>query len=75
MVLQQLTKLLTDRFGCFEDDIFMAASFDDLNITEGERCELLAVLWEQYVAAPLPDELPAFELVEDLVGYIEDRLG
>lgn len=75
MVLQQLTKLLTDRFGCFEDEIFMAASFDDLNITEGERQELLAVLWEQHVATPLPDELPEFELVEDLVGYIEDRLG
>ena len=42
MVLQQLTKLLTDRFGCFEEDISMAASFDDLNITEEERCELLS---------------------------------
>ena len=75
MVLQQLTKLLTDRFGCFEEDISMAASFDDLNITEEERCELLSVLWEQHVAAPLPDTLPEFDLVEDLVGYIEDRLG
>ena len=75
MVLQQLTKLLTDRFGCFEEDIFMAASFYDLNITESERCELAAVLWELHVAAPLPDDLPPFDLVEDLVGYIEDRMG
>ena len=33
MVLQQLTKLLIDRFACFEEDISMAASFDDLNVT------------------------------------------
>ncbi len=75
MVLQQLTHLLTDRFGCDAEDITMAASFDDLNITEDERCDLAAILWEMYVPAALPDELPPFDAVEDLVGFIEDRLG
>lgn len=75
MVLQQLATLLIDRFGCEAEDITMAASFDELNITDGEREELALVLWELNLAAPLPDELPIFELVEDLVGYIEDRMG
>ena len=75
MVLQQLTKLLTDRFGCDAEDVTMAASFDDLNITEDERCELALVLWEQHLAVPMPDALPLFDTVEDLVGYIEDRMG
>lgn len=75
MVLQQLAKLLIDRFGCDAEDIEMAASFDDLNITEDERYELFAILWELYGTASLPEELPPFDTVEDLVGYIEDRMG
>lgn len=75
MVLQQLAKLLIDRFGCDAEDITMAASLDDLNITDDERCELAMVLWELHIAAPMPDTLPPFDTVEDLVGYIEDRMG
>lgn len=75
MVLQQLAKLLIDRFGCDAEDVEMAASFDDLNITEDERYELFAVLWELYGTETLPEELPPFATVEDLVGYIEDRMG
>ena len=75
MVLQQLSKLLTDRFGCDAEEITMAAYFDDLNVTEDERCEVAAVLWELYVNDPLTEDFPAFETVEDLVGYIEDRMG
>ena len=75
MVLQQLAKLLIDRYGCEAEDIIMAASFDDLNITDDERYDLFAVLWDLYTAAPIPNELPPFDTVEDLVGYIEDHMG
>ena len=75
MVKQQLTHLLTDRYGCDAEDVTMAASLDDLNITDDERCELAMLLWDMYVPAPLPDNLPPFDTVEDLVGFIEDRMG
>lgn len=75
MVLQKLTYLLTDRYGCDAEDICMAASLDDLNITDDERYDLAALLWEMYIPRALPDDFPPFETVEDLVGFIEDRLG
>ncbi|MBP3435385.1 MAG: hypothetical protein J6K62_03530 [Clostridia bacterium] len=75
MVLQKLTYLLTDRYGCDAEDITMAASLDDLNITDEERCDLAALLWEMYVPTALPDEFPPFDTVEDLVGFIEDQMG
>lgn len=75
MVLQKLTYLLTDRYGCDAEDVTMAASFDDLNITDDERCDLAVLLWEMYVPAALPDEMPPFDTVEDLVGFIEDQMG
>ncbi len=75
MVLQQLTHLLTDRFGCDPEEITMAASLDDLNITDDERYDLAMLLWEMYIPAALPDEWPLLETVEDLVGFIEDQMG
>ena len=74
MVLEQLTVLLVDRFGCDPEDVTMAASFDDLNITDDERYELAAVLSEWYLSTP-SDVFPPFDTVEDLVGYIEDQMG
>ena len=75
MVLEILRKLLIDRVGCEAEDVEMAASLDDLNVTEDERIELAMTLWEMFVSEPIPEEFPAWELVEDLVGYIEDRMG
>ncbi len=75
MVLQQLIRLLTDRYGCDPEDVTMSALLDDLNITDDERYELASLLWEMYVPAPWPEELPALETVEDLVGLIEDQMG
>lgn len=75
MVLEILRKLLIDRVGCEAEDVEMAASLDDLNVTEDERIELAMILWEMFVSEPMPEEFPAWELVEDLVGYIEDRMG
>ena len=74
MVLEQLTVLLVDRFGCDAEDVTMAASFDELNITDDERYELAAVLSEVYLSTK-QDDFPPFDTVEDLVGYIEDRMG
>ena len=74
MVLEQLTVLLVDRFACDPEDVTMAASFDDLNITDDERYELAAVLSELYLRTQ-NDDFPPFDTVEDLVGYIEDRMG
>lgn len=74
MVLEQLTVLLVDRFGCDPEDVTMAASFDELNITDDERYELAAVLSELYISTPI-DDFPPFDTVEDLVGYIEDQMG
>ncbi len=75
MVLQQLIRLLTDRYGCDPEDVTMTASLDDLNVTDDERYEVAALLWETYVPAAWPEELPLLETVEDLVGFIEDRMG
>lgn len=74
MVLELLTALLVDRFGCDAEDVTMAASFDDLNITDDERYELAAVLSEVYLSTQ-SDDFPPFDTVEDLVGYVEDRMG
>ena len=74
MVLELLTALLVDRFGCDAEDVTMAASFDDLNITDDERYELAAVLSEVYLSTQR-DDFPPFDTVEDLVGYVEDRMG
>lgn len=75
MVLQLLTRLLVDRFGCDAEDVTMAASLDDLNITEAERCETAMWLWERFIDTPAPDDFPPMETVEDMVALIEDRLG
>lgn len=75
MVLQLLTHLLVDRFGCDAEDVTMAASLDDLNLTQEERCETALWLWERFVDEPVPDDLPPLETVEDMVALIEDRLG
>ena len=75
MVLEQLTRLLVDRFGCDEQDVEMTTFLDDLNLTADDRDEIVASLWELYVAAPPSEEQPPLETVEDVVGYIEDRMG
>ena len=75
MVLEILRKLLIERVGCEAEDVEMAADLDELNVTDDERVEVAMILWEMFVSEPMPDEFPAWELVEDLVGYIEDRMG
>lgn len=52
----------------------MGDTFDELNITAEERSDLALALEELY-GVPIPTEaLEECRSVEDLVGYIEDRL-
>ena len=74
MVLEFLRECLCDRFGCDEDAVYLSTSFDTLNIRFGELAEL-AMLIEERFGVEIPDEaLEGFELVEDMVGFTEDRL-
>lgn len=74
MVLKKLAALLSDQYGCDPEDVTMAATLDDLNITGRERGELAFILEELYGVNIPEEELSAFVTVEDFVGYIEDRL-
>lgn len=74
MVLNYLVTLLSDRYGCDSEDVIMAASLDDLNLTADDRGEIALFLGEVYGVEIPTEELCAFETIEDLVGYVEDRL-
>lgn len=74
MVLQQIQLLCADRYGCDIRDVTLAASLRELNLTRDELGEIAAVL-ESVYGIPVPDEvLDGVEIVEDLVGYVEDRM-
>ena len=74
MVLEKLTLLLADQYGCEEEDVNMGALLDDLNLTPDDRAELAFSLAELYGVEIPDDALEGFVTVEDMVGYIEDRL-
>lgn len=73
-VLDVLTTLFCGKYGCDPEDVEMAASLDDLNIAPHEREDMAMILEEMYGIAIEDDALADFELVEDVVGYIEDRI-
>lgn len=74
MVLERLTALLEAEYACDPDEVTMAAALDDLNLTDRERAEIAFFLGDLY-GVEIPEEVIAgFLYVEDLVGYIEDRL-
>ena len=73
VVFSDVEMLCRSRYGC-DGDVELASTFDELNILPHEREELALTLEEQY-GVEIPDEaLAGFETLEDLVGYIEDRL-
>ena len=74
-VLEEVRDFLCERCGCFYEDVEMAASLDDLNVADFEREDLAFLLAERHGVEIPNEELVTFETVEDLVGYIEDRLG
>ncbi|MBQ4616948.1 MAG: hypothetical protein IJB27_01075 [Clostridia bacterium] len=74
MTVFEATKdFLCERCGCHPDDVELAATFDALNVADFERESLALLLSEAFEIEVPSDELFAFETLEDLVGYIEDR--
>ena len=74
MILEPVRRLCVDRYGCEAEDVELAASLRELNLTRDDLSELAAILEEQY-GVPVPDDvLDSVEILEDLIGYIEDRL-
>ena len=74
MVLPKLSKLLADRFGCDEEDVTLSATLDDLNLYDDDRAEIAVWFYELYGVEITAEEIAAWETVEDIVGYIEDRM-
>lgn len=74
-VLDILTALFCEKYGCDPEDVEMAASLDALNIAPHEREDMAMVLGEMYGIDFDDDALYGFETVEDIVGYIEDILN
>lgn len=73
-VLDVLTHLFCRNYGCEPEDVEMAATLDDLNIAPHEREDMAVFLGEMYGVEIDDDALYGFETVEDVVGYVEDRL-
>lgn len=74
MVFETLVRLLGEQYACDPDEVEMVTTLDDLNLTAMERSDIAVTLEELY-GVPIPTEaLDGFETVEDVVGYIEDRL-
>jgi len=73
-VLERAAAYLCEQCGCDPEDVELAARFDDLNVADFEREHLAFLLTEAYDVEIPAEELAAFDTLEDLVGYIEDRL-
>lgn len=73
-VLQAIAQFAAEQCGCDPEEVEMATSLDDLNITRDDRSELAVVLESQYMVEIPADDMDGFETVEDVVGYVEDRL-
>lgn len=73
-VLDVLTHLFCRNYGCEPEDVEMGATLDELNIAPHERDDMAVFLGEMYGVEIDDDALYGFDTVEDVVGYIEDRL-
>ena len=73
-VLDVLTHLFCRNYGCDPEDVEMGATLDELNIAPHERDDMAVFLGGMYGVEIDDDALYGFETVEDVVGYIEDRL-
>lgn len=74
-VLDVLMRLFCTKYGCEPEDVEMAASLDELNIAPHEREDMAMVLEEIYGIPIDDDTLERFETVEDVVGFVEDRMN
>ncbi|MBR2319980.1 MAG: hypothetical protein IKA50_04260 [Clostridia bacterium] len=73
-VLDVLTALFCRNYGCEPEDVQMDATLDELNIAPHEREDMAVFLGEMYGVVINDDTLDGFMTVEDVVGYVEDRL-
>lgn len=73
-VLQTIAQFAAEQCGCDPDEVEMTTLLDDLNMTADDRGELAVVLDSQYMVEIPAEILAAFDSVEDIVGYVEDRL-
>lgn len=73
-VLDVLTALFCRNYGCEPEDVQMDATLDELNIAPHEREDMAVFLGEMYGVIIDDDTLDGFVTVEDVVGYVEDRL-
>lgn len=73
-VLDVLTALFCRNYGCEPEDVQMDATLDELNIAPHEREDMAVFLGEMYGVVINDDTLDGFVTVEDVVGYVEDRL-
>ena len=74
-VLDVLTTLFCRNYGCDPEDVQMAATLDELNIAPHEREHMAMVLEEMYGVVIDDDVLDGFMTVEDVVGFVEDRMN
>ena len=74
MVFDSLVRLLAEQYACDPEEVEMTSSLDTLNLTDMDRSDM-ALTMEELFGVPIPTEaLEEFVTVEDVVGYIEDRL-
>ena len=72
--LDVLTALFCRNYGCEPEDVQMDATLDELNIAPHEREDMAVFLGEMYGVVIDDDTLDGFVTVEDVVGFVEDRL-
>lgn len=74
MVLQALRRLLSDRFGCEEEAVELAATLDELNLYADDLAEIAVWFGDAYGVEVTTEQLNGFETVEDIVAHIEDHM-
>ncbi len=74
MVREVVAQFAAEECGCDPDAVEMDSLLDDLNISDDDRSELAVLLESLYMVEIPAEALEAFQTVEDVVGYIEDRL-
>lgn len=74
-ILEDLKKIIHREFGTPPDEIEEESYFDeDLNITDLELEDLIAVLEDKYNIKIVPDKAASFKKVSDLVSYLYENV-
>lgn len=73
-IFDNLKKIISKQFGISEEEIEEDSYFDsDLNITELEMDDLIAIAQEKFNITIPDDKLPSIKKVSDLVAYIYEN--